>query len=79
MRLRQFILLCAILTLGLNLNAQESEPDFKGLYESMNQRFESLNHRLDEIEKAIDDVYWYNKVGDLAYIALRFPEHAHRR
>ena len=30
--------------------------------------FEDLGHRFDVLEKKIDDVYWYNKVGDIAYI-----------
>lgn len=32
------------------------------------KRFENLGHRLDVLEKAIDDVMWYQKVGDVAYI-----------
>lgn len=32
------------------------------------KRFENLGHRLDVLEKAIDDVLWYQKVGDVAYI-----------
>ena len=34
----------------------------------LEKKFENLRHRLDELEKAIDDVLWYHKVGDLAYI-----------
>lgn len=30
--------------------------------------FESLNHRIDMLEKQIDDLMWYNKVGDVAII-----------
>ncbi|MBN2665792.1 MAG: S9 family peptidase [Bacteroidales bacterium] len=30
--------------------------------------FEDLDHRLDVLEKKIDDVYWYNKVGDIAFV-----------
>jgi dipeptidyl aminopeptidase/acylaminoacyl peptidase len=32
------------------------------------KRFENLNHRLDILEKAIDDVTWFQRVGDIAYI-----------
>jgi dipeptidyl aminopeptidase/acylaminoacyl peptidase len=31
-------------------------------------RFEALDHRLDQLEKAVDDILWYNKVGDVALI-----------
>ncbi|MCP5048057.1 MAG: S9 family peptidase, partial [bacterium] len=34
----------------------------------MEKRFRSLRHRLDVIEKVTDDILWYHKVGDLAYI-----------
>lgn len=29
---------------------------------------EDLNHRIDVLEKMIDDILWYQKVGDVAYI-----------
>jgi dipeptidyl aminopeptidase/acylaminoacyl peptidase len=32
------------------------------------QRFEALDQRLDQLEKAIDDILWFNKVGDVALI-----------
>ncbi len=68
MKLKQIVLLALILVPGWNLMAQETVVDYKELNESLEKRFESLNHRLDEIEKAIDDVYWYNKVGDVAFV-----------
>lgn len=34
----------------------------------LDRRFESLDHRLDQLEKAVDDILWYNKVGDVAVI-----------
>jgi len=34
----------------------------------LDSRFEALNHRLDQLAKAIDDILWYNKVGDVANI-----------
>ncbi|HAL55050.1 MAG TPA: S9 family peptidase [Bacteroidetes bacterium] len=36
--------------------------------QAIQQRFEALNHRLDQLEKAVDDVLWYNRVGDVANI-----------
>ena len=35
---------------------------------SLKKHNESLDHRLDELEKVIDDVLWYHKVGDVAFI-----------
>jgi len=34
----------------------------------VNTDIDNLNHRFDVLEKKIDDVQWYNKVGDIAYI-----------
>lgn len=36
--------------------------------ELINKKFESLNHRIDQLAKAIDDIFWYNKVGDVTKI-----------
>ncbi|MDT8373961.1 MAG: prolyl oligopeptidase family serine peptidase [Bacteroidales bacterium] len=35
---------------------------------NVGRRFESLNHRLDVLEKNIDDILWYERVGDVAFI-----------
>jgi dipeptidyl aminopeptidase/acylaminoacyl peptidase len=47
------------------VSAQEKPMDEKQLLE---QKFVALEHRLDQLGKAIDDVLWYNKVGDVANI-----------
>jgi dipeptidyl aminopeptidase/acylaminoacyl peptidase len=49
--------------LGVAL-AQEKPADAR-LLES---KFEALDQRIDQLAKAIDDVLWYNKVGDVANI-----------
>lgn len=36
------------------------------------KKFDALDHRLDEVQKAIDDVLWYQKVGDVALIEKVF-------
>jgi dipeptidyl aminopeptidase/acylaminoacyl peptidase len=36
--------------------------------EDLSKAIESLQHRLDEIEKSIDDVTWFERVGDVAFI-----------
>ena len=69
-RLIRVILIISLVILQVPyLKAQSSSPDH--LIKKMNQlerRFESLGHRLDVLEKAIDDVLWYHKVGDVAYV-----------
>ncbi|MBN2862388.1 MAG: S9 family peptidase [Bacteroidales bacterium] len=34
----------------------------------LDSRFENLQHQFDILEKQIDDIQWYNKVGDIAFI-----------
>lgn len=53
---------------GIWVNGQESSLTVKEINETLDKKFESLGHRLDKIEKAINDIYWYNKVGDVAFI-----------
>lgn len=36
--------------------------------DKLDKYFYQLEHRLDVLEKMIDDVLWYNKVGDLAFV-----------
>jgi dipeptidyl aminopeptidase/acylaminoacyl peptidase len=50
------------------LLAQEGKQESTGVEKQIDKKFESLNHRLDQVEKAIDDILWYNKVGDVANI-----------
>lgn len=62
-----FIPLAAVLSYS-PLAAQEKPVDAK----LIDSKFEALNHRVDQLAKAIDDVLWYNKVGDVANIDKLF-------
>ena len=42
--------------------------DKKKDFDFVIEQFERLKHRMDILEKAIDDVLWFHKVGDVAYI-----------
>lgn len=46
----------------------QSEADKDAIIEKLSDQLEYLNHRLDRLEKISDDILWYNKVGDVAYI-----------
>ena len=37
-------------------------------YEMLKREFERMRHRMDMLEKSIDDILWYHKVGDIAYV-----------
>jgi len=48
--------------------AQASSQSESAELRYLRQQFEALNHRLDVLEKAIDDVTWFERVGDVAYV-----------
>ncbi len=50
------------------LPGQPGTVELMNAIESANANFRALNHRLDVLEKKIDDVLWYDKVGDIAFI-----------
>ncbi|PKL82648.1 MAG: S9 family peptidase [Ignavibacteriae bacterium HGW-Ignavibacteriae-3] len=58
-----------IITFSVQNPGQEKE---KSANELLNTKFEELDHRLDQISKAVDDIQWYNKVGDVANIEKVF-------
>jgi dipeptidyl aminopeptidase/acylaminoacyl peptidase len=58
-----FLIVCHI-----QLSSQPGNTELMNAINKAGSNFEALDHRLDVIEKKIDDVYWYNKVGDIAFI-----------
>lgn len=61
-----FLLLLAGLTMfaAHNTNAQQLDQ----IEESLDRIERSLQHRLDVLEKKVDDLLWFKRVGDIAYI-----------
>jgi dipeptidyl aminopeptidase/acylaminoacyl peptidase len=52
--------------------AQEENADYTKLYKTILSENESLNHRIDRLEKVIDDISWFNRLGDVAFIDKLF-------
>ena len=52
---------CAVASAQTNEELMEEIQDLKAYNES-------LQHKFDEVIKNIDDILWYEKVGDVAYI-----------
>jgi len=48
--------------------AQEKQDELNETLNKLNYQMDNLNHQINQIEKAIDDIYWYNKIGDVAFI-----------
>jgi dipeptidyl aminopeptidase/acylaminoacyl peptidase len=52
----------------LILNSQPGIMELMNAINRLNSQFESLQHDFDMVLKKVDDVLWYNKVGDVAFI-----------
>ncbi|MFC2136345.1 alpha/beta hydrolase family protein [Bacteroidota bacterium] len=48
--------------------AQEISGQLKDQLESLKEDNQNLRHRLDELEKGIDDIIWFQRLGDVAFI-----------
>ena len=52
---------------SVNTSAQ-SVTEIKEEIEQLQRYNDGLDHKIDVLEKLIDDVLWYNKVGDIAHV-----------
>ena len=59
-----FLLFCCFLAPAITQTNGELLSEIKAL----RNQISNLRHEFDQIDKAVDDVVWYNKVGDVAYI-----------
>lgn len=53
---------------SLLINAQDAPPKSANLQDGIDKINSTLHHRLDVLEKKVDDLLWYEKVGDIAHI-----------
>jgi len=66
--MKQLILLFLLLTIfSITISAQPVF-DLKQEIEQLQKNDSELDHKIYRLEKLIDDVLWYNKVGDIAHI-----------
>ncbi|HON71311.1 MAG: alpha/beta fold hydrolase [Tenuifilum sp.] len=74
-----FTLVLAIAVFPL---AAQTEQNLDSKVDKLLRENEELNHRIDILEKQIDDVLWFNRLGDVAFIDKVFiygPPPAHIR
>lgn len=62
------ILMLATAALALPAAGQVNPDPLAAQLAEIRQNQADLDHRLDELAKAIDDIAWYNKVGDVALV-----------
>ncbi|MCK5730008.1 MAG: S9 family peptidase [Draconibacterium sp.] len=60
-----FLLIIPFFTIGIAHSQSDSLQDE---LKSLQQYNEGMNHKIDRLEKLIDDILWYNKVGDIAHV-----------
>lgn len=66
-KINHFFIFIAISLVSMNILAQSDENKDE-IIKKLNDQLEILNHRLDRLDKISDDILWYNKVGDVAYV-----------
>ena len=54
--------------INLSILSFAQGEDLKTEIRKLQSNDQNLNHRLDQLEKMVDDVLWYNKVGDIAHV-----------
>jgi dipeptidyl aminopeptidase/acylaminoacyl peptidase len=61
-------LVCCFVTLSVALVVQGSDPQVRDQLDQLDAANERLQHRIDELEKSIDDLLWFERVGDVAVV-----------
>ncbi|MCX7874534.1 MAG: prolyl oligopeptidase family serine peptidase [Melioribacteraceae bacterium] len=61
--MKKLFLFVILFIASINVFSQDQK-----LNELIEKKFEDLEHRLDILEKGIDDIQWFNRVGDIAFI-----------
>ena len=56
--------ICLVSSTARTQSLEEMDKRLKEL----ERRFENMGHTLDVLEKSIDDVLWYHRVGDIAFV-----------
>ncbi len=66
--LKTLLVAAAIFCLNGIVRAQHENTELMNAINEVNRNFDALSHRLDVIEKNIDDLLWFDRVGDVAFI-----------
>ena len=66
--LKTLLVAAAIFCLNGIVRAQHENTELMNAINEVNRNFDAMSHRLDVIEKNIDDLLWFDRVGDVAFI-----------
>lgn len=62
------IFLITLSLLAFSLVFSQSETNYEKQYKELEKVNTTLKHRLDRLEKMVDDVLWFQRLGDFAHI-----------
>lgn len=65
---KTLITLTVLLSLQMKVASQPGNTELMNAISDLNRNFDALDHRLDVLEKNIDDLLWFERVGDVAFI-----------
>ena len=67
--MKKTVLFAVVLLIAGSISTgQPGTTELMNAIKGINSQIENLSHEFDILQKKIDDIYWYNKVGDIAYI-----------
>lgn len=66
--MKYFLFLLTFVSLSLSTLSAQSNAELMAELKAMRSQMSNLRHQFDQIDKSVDDVVWYNKVGDVAFI-----------
>lgn len=62
------IILLVFIVIASGISVAQSIDELKKGIDQLISNDEDINHKINQIEKQIDDILWYNKVGDIAHV-----------
>lgn len=57
-----------LLSLQQSMSGQPGNTEIMNAINGVQRSFDALDHRLDVLEKNIDDLLWFDRVGDIAFV-----------
>ncbi|GAB5554068.1 MAG: alpha/beta fold hydrolase [Saprospiraceae bacterium] len=66
--MKYFLFLLTFASLSLSTLSAQTNAELMAELKAMRSQISNLRHQFDQIDKSVDDVVWYNKVGDVAFI-----------
>lgn len=65
---RSLVLIVGLIAISQSISAQGNSEELKTVISNLEGINNTLQHRIDVLEKNIDDLLWFQKLGDVAYI-----------